>query len=96
MTTRPILQSSHREAQRDRTAQEDLGLERLSVEFRLPFPLEMTHRRTSHTIPVPQLPHLQIRETEAQGSGVTQELLHRRCYSDAEAWAFPIDPPQLT
>lgn len=56
----------------------------------------MTHRRTSHTIPVPQLPHLQIRETEAQGSGVTQELLHRRCYSDAEAWAFPIDPPQLT
>lgn len=59
-------------------------------------PREMTHRRTSHTIPVPQLPHLQIRETEAQGSEVTQELLHRRCYSDAEAWAFPIDPPQLT
>lgn len=56
----------------------------------------MTHRRISHAIPVPQLPHLQIRETEAQGSGVTQELLHRRCCSDAEAWAFPIDPPQLT
>lgn len=69
---------------------------RLPVEFRLPFSSEMTHRRTSHTIPVPQLPHLQIRETEAQGSEVTQELLHRRCYSDAEAWAFPIDPPQLT
>lgn len=72
------------------------GPARLPVQFRLPFPSAVTHCRTSHAIPVPQLPHLQIRETEAQGSGVTQELLHRRCCSDAEAWAFPIDPPQLT
>lgn len=73
-----------------------MGPASLPVWFRLPFPSRMTHHRISHIIPVPQLPHLQIRETEARGSGVTQELLHRRCYSDAEAWACPIDPPQQT
>lgn len=73
-----------------------IGLTRLLGGFLLPFPSAVTHRRTGHTIPELQLPHLQIRETEARGSGVTQELLHRRCRSDAEGWAFPIDPPQLT
>ena len=68
----------------------------LPVQFRLPFPSAVTHPRTSHAILVLQLPHLQIRETEARGSEVTQELLHRRCCSDAEAWACPIDPLQPT